>query len=72
MIVGGEESGKNFLTSFPFQYAKQRVIGKQKNETIEEYRYKELDITLKCFVEQTLSVCPEDCQKSFLDFKDRY
>ncbi len=38
MIVGGEESGKNFLDDFTFQYAKQRVAGKQKNETIEEYR----------------------------------
>lgn len=38
MIAGGEESGKNFLTPFAFEYAKQRVAGKQKNETIEEYR----------------------------------
>lgn len=38
MIVGGEESGKNFLTPFAFQYAKQRIANKQKNETIEEYR----------------------------------
>lgn len=38
MIAGGEESGKNFLTPFAFQYAKQRVANKQKNETIEEYR----------------------------------
>ena len=38
MIVGGEVSGKNFLTPFAFEYAKQRVAGKQKNETIEEYR----------------------------------
>lgn len=38
MIVGGEVSGKNFLDEFTFQYAKARVAGKQKNETIEEYR----------------------------------
>lgn len=37
MIIGGEVSGKNFLTPFAFQYAKQRVANKQKNETIEEY-----------------------------------
>lgn len=38
MIVGGEVSGKNFLTPFAFQHAKQRIANKQKNETIEEYR----------------------------------
>ena len=38
MIVGGEVSGKNFLTPFAFEYAKQRIVNKQKNETIEEYR----------------------------------
>lgn len=38
MIQNGEQSGKNFLTPFAFEYAKQRISGKQKNETIEEYR----------------------------------
>lgn len=38
MIQNGEETGKNFLTPFAYQYAKTRVANKQKNETIEEYR----------------------------------
>lgn len=38
MIVRGEETGKNFLNDFTFQYAKARVANKQKKETIEEYR----------------------------------
>lgn len=38
MIQDGEHTGKNFLTPFAFEYVKQRVAGKQKNETIEEYR----------------------------------
>ena len=38
MIKNGELTGKNFLTPFAFEYAKQRIAGKQKNETIEEYR----------------------------------
>lgn len=36
------------------------------------YSNKVLDITLKYFVEQTLSVYPEEYCKPFHDFKDRY
>ena len=38
MIIGGDETGKNFVNDFTFQYAKYRVEHKKKNETIDEYR----------------------------------
>lgn len=38
MIVDGEKTGKNFVDQFTFMYAKQRVEGKKRNETIDEYR----------------------------------
>lgn len=38
MISGGEISGKNFVDEYTFNYAKERVKNKQKNETIEEFR----------------------------------
>ena len=47
-------------------------VASLREELKEEYRYKVLDISLEYFVEQILSVCPEEFQKPFLDFKDRY
>lgn len=38
MISDGENSGKNFVDEYTFNYAKMRVALKQKNETIEEFR----------------------------------
>lgn len=38
MIVDGEHTGNNFVNDFAFQYAKDRVEHKQKNETFGEYR----------------------------------
>lgn len=38
MISGGEISGKNFLMKEIFEYAKERVKNKRKNETIDEFR----------------------------------
>lgn len=38
MISGGEISGKNFLMKETFEYAKERVKNKRKNETIDEFR----------------------------------
>ena len=38
MIVNGEKSGKNFVSTFTFEYAKKRTEGKKRNETIDEYR----------------------------------
>lgn len=38
MISGGEVSGKNFLMKETFEYAKERVVNKRENETIEEFR----------------------------------
>jgi len=38
MIADGEKTGKNFVSPFTFQYAKERVAGKKANETIDEYR----------------------------------
>ena len=37
MIANGENTGRNFVNDFTFEYAKQRIAGK-KNETIDEYR----------------------------------
>ena len=38
MIANGENTGRNFVNDFTFEYAKQRIAGKKKNETIDEYR----------------------------------
>lgn len=38
MIANGEKTGRNFVNAFTFDYAKQRVEGKKRNETIDEYR----------------------------------
>ena len=38
MLVNGEETGKNFVNEFTFNYAKRRVINIKHNETIDEYR----------------------------------
>ena len=38
MIANGEITGKNFVNQFAFEYAKKRVVYKQKNETIDEFR----------------------------------
>ena len=38
MLVNGEETGKNFVNEFTFNYAKHRVENIQPNETIDEYR----------------------------------
>lgn len=38
MISGGEVSGKNFLMKETFEYAKERVAEKSKNETIDGFR----------------------------------
>ena len=38
MIANGEKTGRNFVNPFTFDYAKQRVEGKRRNETIDEYR----------------------------------
>lgn len=38
MLVHGEETGKNFVNNFTFDYAKKRVENKRQNETIDEYR----------------------------------
>ena len=38
MIANGEKTGRNFVNPFTFDYAKQRVEGKKRNETIDEYR----------------------------------
>lgn len=38
MIANGENTGRNFVNGFTFEYAKQRIAGKKKNETIDEYR----------------------------------
>lgn len=38
MIVDGENTGKNFVNDFAFQYAKHRVAEKKKNETFDLYR----------------------------------
>ena len=38
MIANGENTGRNFVNSFTFDYAKHRVEGKKRNETIDEYR----------------------------------
>lgn len=50
----------------------QQEVASLREELKEEYRYKVLDISLEYFLEQTLSVCPEDFKKPFLDFKERY
>lgn len=50
----------------------QQEVASLREELKEEFRYKVLDITLEDFVEQILCVCPEECSKPFLDFKDRY
>ena len=38
MIANGEKTGRNFVNPFTFNYAKQRIEGKKRNETIDEYR----------------------------------
>lgn len=38
MICGGEASGKNFLTKETFEYAKERVMNRKEDETIDEFR----------------------------------
>ena len=38
MLLNGEETGNNFLCTETFEYAKQRVANKRKNETIAAYR----------------------------------
>lgn len=38
MLTNGEITGKNFVNQFAFEYAKERVANKQKNETIQEFR----------------------------------
>ena len=38
MIVDGENTGRNFVNKFAFQYAKDRVVHIQNNETFDEYR----------------------------------
>ena len=38
MIANGENTGRNFVNNFTFEYAKQRIAGKKRNETIDEYR----------------------------------
>ena len=38
MLVNGEETGKNFVNEFTFNYAKRRVNNIQHNETIDKYR----------------------------------
>lgn len=38
MIVDGENTGKNFVNDFAFQYAKCRVEHRKKNETFDVYR----------------------------------
>lgn len=38
MISGGEVSGKNFLMKETFEYAKERVVNKRENETIDGVR----------------------------------
>lgn len=38
MISGGEVSGKNFLMRETFEYAKERVVQKKENETIDGFR----------------------------------
>lgn len=50
----------------------QQEVASLREELKEEYRYKVFDISLEKFVEQTLSVCPEEYRKSFLDFEERY
>ncbi len=34
MIANGENTGRNFVNGFTFEYAKQRIAGKKKNETM--------------------------------------
>lgn len=50
----------------------QQEVASLREELKEEYRFKVLDVTLEDFVERTLSVCPEEYRKPFLDFKGRY
>lgn len=50
----------------------QQEVASLREELKEEYHYKVLDVTLEDFVEQALSVCPEESRKPFRGFKDRY
>ena len=38
MLVDGEHTGKNFVDTFTFNYAKERIANRKKHETFDDYR----------------------------------